>query len=367
MRLDTNYLRKLTYEDKSLKDIEIENVASEDNEADEAEQSCGLGIKGSLPLTENALKNLCSYLKIPYPFTKQLRAQGRTNVLSYIQRQLAQAAQANVVLVCGAKSIISITDEEKLHYKGLELINIDKRIQDAVKESQLDLVDVLSDKGSINYLLFHKQKPDEEIEPDSSWRWGFIISFSATGDTKPTIGVIVQRARDASMAILPTKTYSYPLDYESELEDRWNAIASFIQNPPSPAWMTLEVSVTKLKKTVASFREVKETRSKLGKLKIDKEDNETLERFNTTLQMKRINKAYAIKDLGFKPTRNWFSRASTPLTLFEAFNCVTVEATSAPNTLAFDTRRSLYLYAGSILMGTPDLYMLPPTINWDRE
>ncbi len=158
MRLDTNYLRKLTYIDKSLKDIEIENVASEDEEADESEQSCGLGIKGSLPLTENALKNLCSYLKIPYPFTKQLRAQGRTNVLSYIQRQLSQAAQANVVLVCGAKSIISITDEEKLHYKGSELINIDKRIQDAVKESQLELVDVVCDKGSLNYLLFHKQK-----------------------------------------------------------------------------------------------------------------------------------------------------------------------------------------------------------------
>jgi len=363
MRLETDFLRSLRYTEINLKNLDL---VPESVVLDDTADLSGISFKDGKPFTKIAIKNLCSYLKIPYQFTKQLQTIGRSNVIVYLQKQLSQVSDFNVILVEDSDRILSITDEEKLHYKGSELINIDKRIQDAVKESQLDLVDVVSDKGSINYLLFHKQKPDEEIEPDSSWRWGFIISFSALGEAKPTIGVIVQRSRDASMAILPTKTYSYPLDYESELEDRWNAIASFIQNPPAPAWMTLEASVTKLKKTVASFREVKETRSKLGKLKIDKEDNETLERLNTTLQMKRIAKEYAVKDLSYTPTKLWYCRASTPLTLFEVFNFVAVEATAAPNTLPFELRRNLYMYAGNLLLGTPDLAVEqnPPAINW---
>lgn len=368
MKLDTNYLRKLVYVEKSLKDIEIEIVAS-DTDADENddEASCGIGIKDELPLTEGALKQLCSYLKIPYPFTKQLRAQGRTNVLSYVERQLAQAAQANVVLVCGSSSIISITDEEKLHYKGTEIITLDKQIQDAVKDSQLEISAIVCDKGLINYFLFYKQKSEEEIEPESKWRWGFIFTFSALGEVKPNINAVVQRTADASMAILPAKLYSYPLEYESELEDRWNAIDAFIKNPPAPAWMTLGSSVAKIKKAIASFREVKEARSKLGKLKIDKEDNETLERLNTALQTKRITKEYAVKDLPYVPSKLWYCRATTPLSLFDVFNLVTVEATSAPNTLSFEVRRNLYMYAGSLLMGTPDLCVEqnPPVVRWD--
>ena len=366
MKLDTNYLRKLTYVEKNLKDIEIEISADLDAEENDDEQGCGISIKGDKPLTENALKQLCSYLKIPYPFTKQLRAQGRTNVLSYVQRQLSQAAQSSVIFVSGATSIISITDDEKVHYKASELITIDQRLRDTLTSSDLELKDVICEKGLIHYFVFFKTVSDD-VEDESKWRWGFIITFSALGEMKPSIGVVVQRLSDVSMAILPAKTHSYPLDYESEMEDRWNALESFIRNPPAPGWMTLEAAVTKLKKTIASFREVKETRSKLGKLKVDKEDTETLERLNTALQTKRINKAYALKELDFKPTKTWFSRATTPLTLFEVFNCVTREATAAPNTVSFEIRKNLYSHAGNLLMGSPDLYMLPPMIDWSRE
>lgn len=367
MKLDTNYLRKLTYLEKNLKDLEIEMTSSDlETEENEDEQGCGISIKGDKPLTENALKQLCSYLKIPYPFTKQLRNVGRSNVLVYLQKQLSQAAQSTVILVSGATSIVSITDDEKMHYKASELITVDKRLRDTLaSSSELELKDVVCEKGLIHYIVFFKTV-SEEVEDESKWRWGFIITFSALGEMKPSIGVVVQRLCDVSIAILPTKTYSYPLDYESEMEDRWNALASFLQNPPIPSWMTLGTAVTKLKKAVASFREVKEARSKLGKLKVDKEDIETLERINTSLQIKRINKEYAVKDLPYTPSKLWYCRATTPLSLFDVFNCVVREATSAPNTVSFEIRKNLYIYAGNLLMGTPDLCVEqnPPVVNW---
>jgi|GEM_PF-3890814 len=361
MKLNTNYLCALTYTEINLKDLELEILSASGLED---EEESGVGIKGMKPLTETALKHLCSYLKIPYPFTKQIRSQGRSNVLTYIQRQLSQVNLSQVVLVGNKDVILGITDDEKLHYRGQDFLTFDAKVRAHIGSSELlTLDDVVVEDGLVNYYIFYKQESDE-IEDNSNWKWGFVFSLSAHGDVKPTVCATVKRMRDVSIAHLPAKTHSYPLEYADTFDERWEQVAKFLQDPPLPQWAMLHGMIEKMNKTIASFREVKETRSKLQKLKVDADDTETLERINNTLQWKRINKEYAIKDLGYKPTKVWFSRATTPLTLFEVFNCVTKEATSAPNTLAYEVRKNLYSYAGSLLMGKPDLYMLPPVINW---
>lgn len=365
MKLDTNYLKMLKYDEKNLKDIEIEVVSKEEDDIpDDGELSCGIGIKDDKPLTETALKQLCGYLKIPYPFTKQLRAQGRTNVLSYIQRQLSQATLSSVILVSGARSIVSITDEEKLHYKGSDIITINQRMNDALKTSDLMLTELIYMNGELNYILLHKA--EHGIENCDSWRWGFIITFSALGIEKPNIQAIVKRQSDVSLTILPAKLYSYPLEYHSDVEERWNAISAFIQNPPQPHFLELKAAITRLKITTASYREIKEARSKLGKLKVDKDDNETLSRINNKLQINHIKKEYNISDLPYTPTKLWYSRASTPLKLFDVYTVVAQEATAAPNSISFELRKHLYMYAGNLLMGMPDLSVeqTPPSISW---
>jgi hypothetical protein len=366
MKVDVNYLRGLDYSEINLKDIEISVTPSSEDEDD---NSCGVGIKGGKPMTEAALKQLCSFLKIPYAFTKQLRANGRTNIITYLQRQLSQSAYASVLLVSDAKTILSIANEEDIHYRGEEAITFDTRLRQMVAEpdSFLELKDVSFEGGMVNYYLFYKEM-SSEVEDDSKWKFGFILSFSVIGEVKPTINAVVQRVNDVSMAILPTKTHSYPLDYDSEFAERWNMVAAFIKNPPPPIWLTLGNAITSLKKTTASFREVKEARAKLNKLKVDKDDTETLERINGALQWKKINKEYNIKDMSVKPNKTWYCRASTPLTSFFLLNTVMREAASAPNTVSYEIRKNLFLHAGSLLMGTPDLSASqnPPVIDWDR-
>jgi hypothetical protein len=366
MRLDTNYVRQLSYQEVNLKDVEL--VITQTSE-DPEDMGCGVGFKGDKDLTEDALRQLCGILKIPYAFTKHLRANGRTNVITYLQKQLSQSVSPMVILVSNDDNILSVANTDDLYYQGKEVITFDTRLKEELESSDavLKCQSITIDNGTAHYTLFYKDE-NKEIEDDSGWRYGFLIEIPLLGDTKPIIYALVQRLCDVGTAILPVKTHSYPLEYETEFEDRWNMVASFLKNPPAPIWMTLENAVDKLKKTTASFREVKDARSKLNKLRVDKEDTETPERINQQLYWKVITKEYNIKDLPYKPSKTWYSRAATPITTFHLLTTVMREAAAAPNTIPYQVRKSLLLHAGSLLLGTPDLDAVhnPPIIDWDR-
>jgi len=366
MKLDTNYLNALNYTEMSLKDIEIEiTPVSETDDADEDTRNCGLGIKGYKPLTEKALKQLCSYLKIPYPFTKQLRAQGKAHVLSYIQRQLSQATQASVVLVSGETTILSVTEEENLHYRGTEAISLDRNLTGIVSalDSVLEITDTIWDNGTVSYNIFYKEPEDVK---DTQYKWGFILSYSVLGDFEPNIGVIVHSMEDASRVILPPKLYAFPLTFEPEFSERWNHIAAFIQNPPEPSWLSFTSKLTRAKQTTASYKEVKDTRRILSKLRIDKEDNEFMPRIDKVLQWKRIKEEYNVKDLPEPPNKLWYTRATTPLSCLELVSLMMREGTYAANSVPYELRKTVQLQAGALLIGISDLSTVqtPPHIDW---
>lgn len=370
MNLDANYLRSLNYKEVNLKDIEIVSLASEDDD----DNGCGLGIKGGKPMTEAALKQLCFHLRIPYAFAKQLRNNGRSHVISYIQRQLSQVSNSSVIMVSGEKNILSIAEEEKLHYQGKDAITFDARLKESVAspDSPFELANTLCADGDITYSLRYKElqsmeadKADEGTKDlRSLWRWGFTINHSVLGMQTPSIGVELLRMVCTNLTYLPAKSYSYPMPFESEFDDRWQHVGEFLASPPPPAWMTLNNMITKLSRTTASFREVAETRKKLLKLKCDKEDTETAERINAALQWKRIQKAYSIKDMETKPPKSWYAKAGTPLTLFQVYNTCTQEATHAPSNIDVALRQNILIYAGGVLVGSPDLYMQPQQIDW---
>lgn len=365
MKLDINFLNQLDYQEIPLKDIEIEMTPTTENTDQDIDQNCGLGIKGHKPLTEAALKQLCSCLKIPYPFTKQLRVQGKVHVLSYIQRQLSQATHASVILVSGETTILSVTQEEYIHYRGSEAISFDRKLTAILGslDSPLELTDIICNNGSISYVMFYKNIEDIS---DTQYRWGFILSHSVLGDIEPAIDVVIKSMSDASHLILPPKLYSSSLGFEFEFEDRWNHIAAFIQNPWEPNWMTFTSRLGCAKKTTASFREIKDARRILSKLRIDKEDNELMPRIDKELQWKRIKEEYNIKDLPEPPNKLWYTRATTPLTCNDVITLLMKEGTHAINSIPYDIKRNIQLHAGSLLMTTSDLSTIqtPPLITW---
>jgi hypothetical protein len=365
MKLDINFLKTLTYTDVDLKDIALEVTASDAGEDEDA----GVSIKGSLPLSENALKQLCSYLKVPYAFAKKLRNNKRTHALIYLQKQLSQASNLSFILVANKEQILSITTEEMLHYKGDEAVKLDTILREEIAKptSFFDLVNTEFDEGEISYSIMYKESRDISVDPDSKWKMGYTLSHSAIGSFETIFNTQLLRVAKASLAYLPEKDFGFQMPYETDFDERFPLILNFLLSPPAEKWGKIESQISKASKTLASFREVKEARSKLSKLRESKEDLELMGRVDQELQWKRIKEEYNIKDLGFTPSKTWYARASTPNTVFDVFNCISRETTAAPNTLSPSIRKSLLSYAGSLLMRDSDLggVSFPPIIKWD--
>jgi hypothetical protein len=377
MKIDANYLRSLNYTEMNLKDVEIE-MKPVDQILDEETKSCGLGIKGDKPFTEDALKQLCKFLRLPYAFIKQLRANANGHIVPYLHRQLTRTASSNVVFVSNDDAILSIAEEEDLHYRGKEAIAFDARLREAVdaKDSPLELSNVTFSPSEVTYGLRYKDPESIEHDPAndegdaalrSLWKWGFTITHSALGLGKPAIGVELLRMVCANLTYMPAKTHTYDMPYEESFDEKWAHIATFLANPPVAQWLTLNNLIHRLRRTTASYREVAEARRRLMKLKVDKEDTETLERINAALHWKRIRKAYDIGAMEPPPSKQWYTKAGTPLSLFDVYNLVTRESTHAPSTVDVGLRQNLLIYGGSILTGTPDLFMQPPVIDWSSN
>lgn len=384
--LDVNFLRQLQYREANLKTVEVEVVSGEEEGEEEGGGGdCGISLKDGkdhLALTENSLKQLCEYLGLPYKFTKTLRSKGRIHAIPYLQRQLSQATFQDVTLVCTTKegkvTVNSVTDAEKLHYRGQEAETFDQRLVELVSrpDSKFELSSrVCENNGRISYgIAFKEPKTLEEDRGDKDnntpdlvglWKAGFTLKHSVTGLVEPIIGVELLRMICSNLTYMPEKINSYRMPFEENFEEKWAHVEKFLLDPPQAPWNSLEDIVARLTRTYASFAEVKEARKNLMKLKVDAEDTETMQRINSALEWPRIQKAFCIKEMEDRPSRIWQERAATPLKLFDIFNLITREATHAPNTVDMDLRQKLLIYGGSVLAGRPDLLDNPPTINWD--
>jgi hypothetical protein len=357
MKLDTGYLSKLTYTEIELPEIELEIIGTD------SEQYCesGVSINGKV-LTEFALKQLSEIILIPYKFTKVLRSTGKSHVLSYIQKQLSQISNRSLMTIEYDDLIISIVDSQSVSFKGRDAIKLDQRLRAALADHpRLELRDVLFDAGDIYYSIYLKE-PKEIL--DDTWYWGYTFQLSTTGAIEASIGMEVMKESDKSKLFLPHKTFQHHLDLGLDFEENWLEINdNFLELEISAGWTDLRDMLTKTN-VPASYRELKEAKGKLFKLKVDKFDVETGERIKDQLRWDEVVDAYAVKDMNPKPTRVWYTRASTPLKLIDVIDVITKEATHAPNTVSTNLRYCLLVYAGKLLSGEPDLYNIPPQIKW---
>lgn len=367
MKLDTDFLNKLQYNEVSLKEIELDIMPTGKDDVD-YEDSSGVGFGSDKYLTERALKQLCDILMLPYKFTQILRFNGKSHVIPYIQKQMSQLTPLSVVTVeDGKNKILSIVNRDMLHFDGKAALVIDKRIKETLDNHPiLELKEVLFSKGDISYSVYYKEPQTIKADKDlvNQWAWGFTIKYSTLGLSEPIIGMEVTKKSTVGKAYLPQKTYFCELPQTSEVELKWEYIKEFLDEPPAAGWTDLNNMITRLK-VPASFREVTEARNRLLKLKVDKFDKEVSNRVTKSLQWKRIQDAYGVKELDERPPRSWFARADTPISLFDVYNVVSKEATHAPNSTDTELRQNLLQYSGALLAGNPDLYILPPTIDWD--
>ena len=375
-QLDVNFIRSLNYLEFDLKNIQLDVEDVGDREG-----LSGLAVRNLdkyWAVSEQALQQLCVHLNIPYKFTKTLRSQGRSHVLIYLQKQLSQCINPDIILVKNDKdTIVSVTTPDLLHYRGREAETFDQRLVELVSrpDSKLELSSrVCENSGRISYGIAYKEprriaddtgdRNNNTPELIGLWKSGFTVKHSVTGLVEPIIGVELLRLICSNLTYMPEKTHSYEMPFEENFEEKWAHVEKFLLDPPAAPWNNLDGMVARLTRTYASFAEVKEARKKLMKLKVDAEDTETMQRINSALEWPRIQKAYNLRDLEERPSRMWLERASTPLKLWDVYNLITRESTHAPNTVDMDLRQKLLIYGGSVLAGRPDLLDNPPAIDW---
>jgi len=364
-----NFLGKLHYDEIKLSELSLELAPSDDFEG---KMLCRHK-DTFLPLTEKALENLCNYLKIPYKFCCTLQSEGKSHILPYLQKQLSQSQPSNLVMVKNGSDIVSFAEKNDIYFQGKEAVELDRRIEQAVKGSdsiwELKTKEMLPDEGSIIYSLYLKDEYPIDADPLKTqpiWKWGFRFKHSVFGTELPMMGAELLRMACVNLTYLPEKSFKWPVAYNENLETRLESIELFLKNPPEPKIKTLERFVHRLVNSKASLKEVSEARNKLMKLKVDKNDWETQQRIEDSLEWGRIMRAYQLKDYDEKPSKAWFSKATTPLKLFDVWNVVTNEASIASSDVDFNLRQGLLIYGGQILTKTPDLCstQVPPQIDW---
>jgi hypothetical protein len=362
-----NFLSKLKYEEIKMQELSLE--LSSDQMLCKYKDT-------ALPLTDKALEKMCIYLKIPYKFCCTLQSEGKGHVLSYLQKQLSQIQPFTLLMVKNDAEVLSFSEKKDIYFQGAEAWECDKRIEQMVKAPdsiwELKTKDFLQGDGTIHYSLFLKEDYSISSDPDQTkpiWRWGFRFKHSVFGSEVPSMGAELFRMVCANLTYLPEKSFKWPLQYNENLDTRLDNVELFFKNPPEPKIKTLERFVAKIASSKASLKEVSEARNKLLKLKVDKADWDTQKRIEDSLEWGRIMRAYQLKDYDERPSKAWFAKATTPLKLFDVWNTVTSEASSASTDIDYNIRHGLLVYGGQILTKTPDLCgtQIPPQIDWGRN
>lgn len=368
----------------SFSSLEYNQVLLSDMGLELADEGTGffakLPDKPLLPLSEDAIKNLCKFLEVPYKFSKDLRKKGNSYVLSYLQQQLSKSINSPVTYVVSNEDnnpfIASFTEDKDLSFKGEDGVELDKRMLDTASQNDypLELMSRQIVNGKVQYFFLHKnealvkQDPGERgLEP--LWRWGYTFSYSLFGNMVAKYGSQVQRMSCSNLTYLPEKIYSKvpAWEYGADLNSKCDTVLNyFTRDLPLPDWKQVDRWVQRLAKVPASVNEVNTVRKRLLKvLQENKEDLDTANRIETTLQWKKIVRGYGLDDKEFKPTNAWKMRASTPLSLFDLYCTLTQEATAAPNTIPWDQRQDLLVYGGKFLAKVPDIAEFPPEIDWN--
>ena len=358
--LAVDYCKSLLYEEVKLTDLKLDFTEA-------GNFALKLG-ETPLELSDLAFEYLCGYLAVPYKFAKYLTDK-KPHALIYLQKQLAQSyGDAPVTMVRTEDKILSLTEKSYLPFTGKEALSLDTQIAEVVAKSDFELTQTDQNEGEVQYQFF--LKADHVIKDDLEplWKYGYTLNYSLLGTESPYFGVQTLRMVCANLTCMPTKAYNYPIPNSESFDSRFTSVANFIKEPPAPKWLEIAQGIKNMVKYDCSVRELQSARSKLHKVAmIDKDDLENRNRIDQEIQWPRVKEAYKLSELEVKPSRDWFSRASTPVNLFSLYNTVTREATHAPNSVDWYARQDLLVYSGNIMHSKPDLSQFPPIVNWSAH
>ena len=322
-------------------------------------------------LTDHAIESLCGYLGVPVKFAMKLREDGKAYIIAYLQQQLSKAMEIPVIFVSNNEDeILSFTESRLLPFRGQDCFEIDRRIEEfaSVSEYPYELFSKkLVDGNAIHYIFLNKETCDLPRDPDKqNWRWGFTLDYSLIGKKPARFGMEIMRVESASLTYLPDKVFGTTPKWEGDIESKFEEIYKFFSKEmPEPDWRQINRWVARVSSSPASVAELKAARKKLcSVLMASKDDTDTQDRIDTALQWKRVEKEYGLDDKEFKPSKPWYMKATTPLSLFEVQSAVVREGTAAPNNIPFDERQGLLIYGGKLLAKVPDISEVPPSIVW---
>lgn len=302
----------------------------------------------SLPLTDDGFSSLSRLIGVPHGFAKKLREDGRSHVLAYLQKQLGRAwlQEPAIVVIQKGKEVVSVTSSKNILPDRTAVMALDTEIRKAAGDK---LVQIRYEDFNVLYYFLVRKEVVEQDPDKSEYEFYHVFDYSVVGHQPPKFYQAAKRCLDNTTMTLPFK----PEIFEVGMSFSGNVI-SHVENLDVLGWGDLCGFVGRLSSVKASLQEVKEARSKLRLLKIDKEDHATAERVEAYFVWKKIVEAYDIKSLETKPSKKWFMSAPSPYTLFYVQNRLANEATHAPDVTSA-VRSKIQKLATKFMKKMPDL------------
>jgi hypothetical protein len=309
-----------------------------------------------LEMTKDGISTMCEILEVPKKFALKLWEDGRGNVLSYIQEQLSASIREPVYVVYRDKTLFSFAAKENLLLFSQAVLDFDKKLL----ENDKITVRYREIRGeTLSYFVYDEER-SVSADDNIVWQVGYLIEVPLYGIAKFRISIQAVRSKDLGRLIIDTPDYDTPT-LKDKIE---NVQTNGFNGSLASYWDYLSGYIKKLKAATASMQEVKNVKDKLVRsLKVDKSDTETKDRIETELKWKELYKAYNIKDMIPKPTKLWYAKASTTLTLWTICSFLVKEAAIAPLDVDEKKIKALFLLSRKILEKIPDTSETPPQLD----
>lgn len=320
--------------------------------------------KDRLILSDKSIETLAKILEIPKKFAKKLQDEGRSHIIAYLQAQLSVCVKEPVYIVYGEKEVKAFSTKETLPIIGKDFLTMDEKF---LANGNIEIGYREIRGNTLSYYFFGEKRPinEDKSVTTSEWSLGYLFNISLHGLEKPSCFIQAVRQSDMSRVIIDEvdlekrdgltvtdKVLGILKDknFKSRIDAYWNYLIGYVK---------------KLYSINASMKETKEIKDKLVRaLKVDKDDKETKERIEKELHWKDLVEAYDIKTMSTKPTKLWYAKASTPYSLWSAFNLLTRESAAAPLDVEEKKIKCLTLKARKTLEGVPDLSEKPPVVEF---
>ncbi len=298
-------------------------------------------------LSSRALQQLCQMLGVPVHFAKKL-SEKMPEVFTHLTNQLVHESSRLVTIKVNGypQTILGLFNPREDYITLKKFLGIVETIYKAMSDfSGVEklVVDINHESATA---FFYTPKEFSPIRKDFTdiFKFGVAFSVSTLEMYSPSVSESVYRLICSNMTYAPAFGGTR---FRSRNEERIvSAVGAILED--SQRVERYSELFSNLSEKRISYREAEEVRSQLERIK-DSEGNVLVTDYMDRIPLNRIARDYGYSSAdGIPQSPSWKATARTPITRYDAINCVT-QVGSNFTAISEKSRLDLLIYAGQLM------------------